>query len=85
MPRVYLSEADRVVARSEAADEALRVIVATRMMRDGLSRKDIAGRIGVTPVTLSRRLAQPGTFTLEELRRLIGALRLTDAESARCV
>lgn len=85
MPRVYLSEADRVGARAEAADEALRVIVATRMMRDGLTQKDIAGRIGVTPVTLSRRLAQPGTFTLDELRRLIGALGFTDAETARCV
>ena len=85
MPRVYLSEADRVVARAEAADEALRIIVATRMMRDGLTQRDIAERIGVTPVTLSRRLAKPGTFTLEELRRLIGALGLTDAESSRCV
>jgi predicted transcriptional regulator len=85
MPRVYLSEADRVGARAEAADEALRVIVAARMMRDGLTQKEVAECIGIAPVTLSRRLAKPGTFTLSEIRSLICTLGLTDAEAARCV
>lgn len=85
MPRVYMSDADRMEARAASADEAIRVVVATRMMRDGLTRRDIAERIGVTPVTLSRRLAKPETFTLGELRSLIGALEFTDAETARCV
>lgn len=85
MPRVYMNEADRTSAHAASADESIRIIVATRMMRDGLTQKDVAGRVGIAPVTFSRRLAQPGTFTLEELRRLIGALGLTDAETARCV
>lgn len=33
MPRVYMSEADRTEARAASADEAIRVIVATRMIR----------------------------------------------------
>lgn len=85
MPRVFLSSEERAADAARRADEALRVVVATRMMRDGMTQKALADRIGLAPVTLSRRLAKPETFTLGELRRMVAALELSEAETARCV
>lgn len=85
MPRVYLTSREKAAAKAALADEALRVVVATRMMRDGFTQKALADRIGLTPVTLSRRLAKPETFTLGELRRMIVALSLSDTEASKCL
>ncbi|MEG1892059.1 MAG: helix-turn-helix transcriptional regulator [Clostridia bacterium] len=85
MPKVCLTQQQRDADHAKGANEALRVIVATRMMREHITQKQIAQRIWITPVTLSRRLARPGSFTLEELRRLFAALEFTDAEKTRCV
>ncbi len=85
MPKVHLTTASREESHADRADEALRIIVVTRMMRDGITQKEIAWRIGLTPVTFSRRLARPDTFTIGELRKLQNALGFTDAETMRCV
>lgn len=85
MPKTFVGEKQRSTVHCENADEHLRVIVATRMMRDRLTQREIAKRIGLTPVTLSRRLAKPASFTIGELRRLSVALEMTDTETGRCV
>ena len=85
MPKVYITQQERDDAHAEEADNAVRLAVATRMMREGITQKLIAERIGLTAVTMSRRLAHPETFTIGELRRLRSALGLSDAETARCV
>jgi len=72
MPKVYLTQNDRADDRAASADEALRLTVATRMMRDRRTQKDIARSIGITPITFSRRLANPEGFTLSELRLMLG-------------
>ena len=85
MPKVYLTAAQREAAQAQSGDDALRIVLATRMMRDGLKQADIAQRIGMTCPTFSRRMKNPSQLTLGELRKLQTVLRLTDAEVARCI
>ena len=85
MPKTYIGEKQRSIAHSADADEQLRVIVATRKMRDQITQKEIADRIGLSPVTFSRRLAKPEKFRIEELRRLSDVLGMTDTEIGRCI
>lgn len=80
MPKVLLTAQARAEDHAEAANQAIRVAVATRMMRDGITQRQVAERIGITPVTLSRRLARPGMFTLNEIRRLAETLNFTETE-----
>lgn len=85
MPKAFLTSSNRVSDHATTADEALRLTVATRMMRDRRTQKDIAQSIGITPITLSRRLANPEAFTLCELRRMFAELGFSEAEIKRCI
>lgn len=80
-----MAEAGWILRRSEGGTEGRWIVVATRMMRDGLKQADIAQRIGMTCPTFSRRMKNPSQLTLGELRKLQTVLRLTDAEVARCI
>ena len=85
MPKTCLTHADRAADRAATADEALRLTVATRMMRDRRTQKDIAQSIGITPITFSRRLTNPEGFTLSELRLMFAELGFSEAEIKRCI
>lgn len=85
MPVVYLTAQERLAAHAADAGEALRMIVISRMMRDRLTQAEIARKIGMTPMTFSRRLQNPGSLSLDEFRRLAQALNLTEKEMQRCV
>lgn len=85
MPKVILTEQQRMESRSETAGQSLRVLVSACMMRDRLKQADIARKIGMNPSTFTRRLRDPGSFTLDEFRRLASALRFSDKELQRCV
>lgn len=85
MPKTCLTQSDHAADHAATADDALRLTVATRMMRDRRTQKDIAQCIGITPITFSRRLANPEGFTLIELRRMFTELRFSDAEIKRCI
>lgn len=85
MPKTCLTPGDRLADRAATADDALRLTVATRMMRDRRTQKDIAQCIGITPITFSRRLANPEGFTLIELRRMFTELCFSDAEIKKCI
>lgn len=47
------------------------------MEESGLSVKALAEATAIPRVTLSRRLADPSTFTLAELERVAAALKVT--------
>ena len=85
MPKVYLRDVDRQEARARSADQALRVAVATRVMAKQTNQRELAARIGLTPPTMSRRMAHPDTFTLRELRRIAVELHFTQDELTRCL
>ena len=85
MPKTCLTQSDRAADHAATADDALRLTVAARMMRDRRTQKDIARSIGITPITFSRRLANPEGFTLIELRRMFTELCFSDAEIKKCI
>ena len=60
MPKVYLTAAQREAAQAQSGDDALRIVVATRMMRDGLKQADIAQRIGIQPADEKSIAVDPG-------------------------
>lgn len=56
--------------RWSGADMLIRDQLAVIFARSGMSREDIATRLGITDRTLRTRRSRPETFTLLELRRL---------------
>lgn len=85
MPRILLTQRQRDESHAAQADEALRIAVATYRMRERISQKEVALRIGVSPPTLSVKLQRPEMFTLRELRRLASVLGITETEMSKCI
>ena len=85
MPKTNIISHARKDDHGKQANENLRLIVASRMMRDRRTQKSIAVAIGIEPVTLSRRLSNPSSFSLFELRALFSELHFTDAEIKKCI
>ena len=59
--------------------------VAARTRRDKRTQKDLAKALGLTPVPLSRRLAEPESFTIGEFRLLARELGFSEAEIRKCI
>lgn len=85
MPRVTLGTKAKAQAASEEANEALVMMVLARLRKDGVTQKALAEKVGVSTVTMCKRLKAPEHFTLGELRRLREAVGMTPSEIARCV
>lgn len=56
-------------------------IIKSRMLLSGIDGRTMAGRLGMTPVTFSRKLHEDGgVFDLRELKLIIKILNLSDME-----
>ena len=77
---------DRLVTDTEIwpslmeADKAFRGIIGRITYEEGLPQSDLAGSIGISQNTLTNRLKDPGSLSLDELRALDAAYHLRDAE-----
>lgn len=85
MPRVYLTDADREKARRENADSNIRIIVKIRLFDQKKTQKAIAEEVGISEMTMSRKLHNPETLTLKEFRGIIKSIGMTPDEIARCI
>ena len=63
-------------------DRLTRAIIAKNMELYGLSEEQVAVKLRFAKRTFQNKRKRPGTFTLEELRRLGTALKLSDEEKA---
>lgn len=60
--------------------EGVADLVYRRMRECGITQTELAGKAGISPSTLSRRLADPQAFTVGELRRIFRALGVPEEE-----
>ena len=66
-------------------DEHVRAVYGAWKARNGLKREDAAKLAHIKPHTLDRRLNDPGTMTLAELRQLVTATRATNEDIIRMI
>lgn len=85
MPRVYLTECARIERDATDKDDYIRTMVAARMMKTRMKKKELARDMGLTPPTMIRRLEAPDTMTIGEFRRLIHLIGITPEEIRKCI
>ena len=66
-------------------DEHIRAVYAAWKARNGLKRDEAAQRTHIKPHTLDRRLNDPGSMTIAELRQLISATHATPEDVVQMV
>ena len=66
-------------------DEHIRAVVGAWKARKGLNRTEAAELAHIKAHTLDRRLADPGTMTVRELRQIISATHATDDDVVRMI
>ena len=66
-------------------DEHIRAVYAAWKARQGLKRDEAAKMAHIKPHTLDRRLADPGTMTVAELRQLVSATHATAEDVVRMI
>jgi transcriptional regulator of acetoin/glycerol metabolism len=71
MPRVHLTEAQRAAERWRNEDKEIRGRIGEYLAVTGRNVGQLALRIGMTQETMYRRMKAPGTFRLDEYRRLM--------------
>lgn len=64
----------------EKENEAIRRAIKARIALAGMSRLEMSQRLGISTVTLAKRLGNPDSFTLREIRRLEQALHISFQE-----
>jgi len=67
-----------VTARSPAAELVLKAV-------GGMSRSRVRTRLAMSSATWSRRVNNPGTFTLHELKRLAELTSMSDVELLKLI
>ena len=71
MPRVHLTEEQRAAERWRNEDKEIRGRIGAYLAVTGRNVGQLALRIGMTQETMYRRMRAPGTFRLDEYRRLM--------------
>lgn len=67
---IYRTEKQKAALDERHADEALRQRIQILRAVSGVTSEGLAARIGMSAPTLSRRMKDPGTFTVYELRAI---------------
>lgn len=80
MPRVALTDAQRLKQRLSDGDKALVKVLNHYKVDNGLDWGDVAGRLQIGVTTLSRWRGNPGRLTLDHVRRMAVTLRMTPEE-----
>lgn len=75
MPKLKPSE-------QEEANRIVRACIASNMERQALKDDDMAGRLGVTRLTVQNKRKRPETFSLQEVQRLSKILKFTPIQAA---
>jgi len=71
MPRAALTAEQRRRTAWEAEDEEIRERIGAWMMRTGKSIVQLGILLGMSQATIYSRVRRPGTFKLNEYRRLL--------------
>ena len=66
-------------------DDHIRAVYGAWKARKGLRRDEAAQLAHIKAHTLDRRLADPGSMTIRELRQLISATHATDDDVVRMI
>ena len=66
-------------------DEHIRAVYAAWKARNGLKRDEAARMTHIKPHTLDRRLNDPGSMTIAELRQLVSATHATPEDVVQMV
>lgn len=66
-------------------DEHIRAVYAAWKARNGLKREDAAKLAHIKAHTLDRRLTDPGSMTVAELRQLVSATRATPEDVVKMI
>ena len=81
MPRLKLSDAQRAAQEAERRKRSLLGTLNKYRMIQGFNSWELAApAIGMSRATIFRRIREPETFTLEELHRIVRALRIPKDE-----
>lgn len=78
MPKLKPSE-------QEEANRIVRACISSNMERQALKDEDMAGRLGVTRLTVQNKRKRPETFSLQEVQRLSKILKFTPIQAASIV
>lgn len=66
-------------------DEHIRAVYAAWKARNGLKRDEAAQMAHIKAHTLDRRLSDPGTMTVKELRQLVSATHATPEDVVQMI
>lgn len=80
MPRVALTDAQRLKQRLSDGDKALVKALNHYKVDNGLDWGDVAGRLQIGVTTLARWRSRPGTISMDHARRIASAIRMTPEE-----
>lgn len=77
MPRVCLTPAQRAAQKAREGDAVLRRSLNHYKIDTAQRWEDVAREIGTSPCTLLRWRDRPGVITLDDLRRLAAAVKMS--------